>query len=145
MKRIVLGEKKECKYRKTCYGFVMHDDKVLLSFNREINEYSLPGGGVEPGESLEQCLKREFLEEVGFNILKTEEFINIDCFWVRRDGNDMETDANFLFAEVDMLDIKPPLEEFHEYIWVDKSQLLKLIEVPYQRKAIEILFNKNNS
>ncbi|HET6622773.1 MAG TPA: NUDIX domain-containing protein [Candidatus Saccharimonadales bacterium] len=30
--------------------------------------YSIPGGGVEPGESLEQAAKREFKEELGVDI-----------------------------------------------------------------------------
>lgn len=51
-------------------GVVILDDQVLLVKNKHLdgpdNEYwSLPGGGVEEGESLKQALEREMLEETG--------------------------------------------------------------------------------
>ena len=142
MRRIVIGDKTKCDYRKTCYGIVKCNDKFLLSFNEKINEYSLPGGGVEENESLETCISREFAEEVGFKVLKVEEFINIDCFWVKRDGRTMETDANFFLVEVDLLNSFPPTEYGHNPVWVDKETLFKCISFPYQLKALEIFFDE---
>ena len=51
-------------------GVVILGDQVLLVKNKHLegpdNEYwSLPGGGVEEGESLRQALQREMLEETG--------------------------------------------------------------------------------
>lgn len=139
MERIIIGEKqKKCDYRKTCYGFAMQGNKLLLSYNSIAGEYSLPGGGVEPNEMLNECLMREFAEEVGFSILETREFINIDCFWRKRDGRFMETDANFLFVRVDLDNNFAPTEEFHNFVWVEKKDALNMINFPYQRKAIEI-------
>jgi 8-oxo-dGTP pyrophosphatase MutT (NUDIX family) len=141
MRRIVFGEKVECKYRKTCYGIVKHNDKFLVTYNERIKEYSLPGGGAEEGESLEDCIKREFAEEVGYEILRIGEFINIDCFWIRREGSPMETDANFLLIDVDLNNQINPTEPDHKALWVDKEMLRK-ITFPYQEKALEIFFNE---
>jgi len=46
---------------------VMNEGKILLAHNRNFAEgvYSLIAGFVEPGESLEECVRREVFEETG--------------------------------------------------------------------------------
>ena len=142
MRKITYGEKVNCDYRRTCYGIVKTDDKYLITYNELKNEYSLGGGGVEPCETLEDCIRREFLEELGYKIVDIKEFINIDCFWTKRDGNKMETDANFLLVKVSQTDIIEPTESGHKPLWVDKQFLLSHITFPYQVKALEIFMNE---
>lgn len=133
-----MGEKCQCDYRKTCYGIVLKSDKLLLTHNKNIDEYSLIGGGVEAGEGLEQGLRREFLEESGYTIKGIKDFINIDCFWIKKSGRKMETDAYFMLATIDENDKQMPSEDFHEPVWIDKEKVIDLIEFPYQRRALKI-------
>lgn len=46
---------------------VMKEDKILLAHNKKFADgvYSLIAGFVEPGESLEECVEREVMEETG--------------------------------------------------------------------------------
>ena len=113
MKRIIIGTKpKQCDYRETCYGIVEMNDKFLIVYSEKDKNYSLVGGGVESGESLCDAIKREFLEESGYDVIQVKEYVNIDCFWIKNDGRRMETDANFLLVKVSQN--KPtPLEPFH--------------------------------
>ena len=53
------------KRRTSCRGIVMKDGKVLLSHELKKDVYMSPGGGLEEGESLAECCKREILEETG--------------------------------------------------------------------------------
>lgn len=52
------------------YGLLIHNDQLLIvreKFNGEwIDKF--PGGGLEFGEGLRQCLEREFLEELNLTI-----------------------------------------------------------------------------
>ena len=62
------------------YGIYIKDAKVLL-INKSRGPYKgmfdLPGGKIEKGETLEQALKREFIEEVGCEI-KDLQFLSMN-------------------------------------------------------------------
>jgi NAD+ diphosphatase len=49
---------------------ILKEDKILLSHNIAFagNRHSLIAGFVEPGETLEECAKREIFEEVGIRV-----------------------------------------------------------------------------
>ena|SRR6056297_3731527 len=45
--------------------FVNDKDEILMIKNKATLNWGLPGGSMEPGESLEDCARREALEEIG--------------------------------------------------------------------------------
>ncbi|KPZ57250.1 NUDIX hydrolase [Pseudoalteromonas sp. P1-7a] len=51
--------------RRTGRAIVIKDAHILLMYTRRYEDYSLPGGGVDEGETLEQGLIRELSEETG--------------------------------------------------------------------------------
>jgi NAD+ diphosphatase len=55
---------------------VLKDDRILLARNKRFKYpfYSVLAGFVEPGESLEQCVKREIKEEVGISVKNVRYF-----------------------------------------------------------------------
>lgn len=68
-----LGHKKliskdKLTFRPSAYAIIFNEGKVLLLNSRLTNKYSLPGGGIEIGESIKAALKRETKEETGIEI-----------------------------------------------------------------------------
>ena len=50
-------------------GIIEREDGLIAIFNKtKKNEYKLPGGGIDEGETPEQAFKREVLEETGCKI-----------------------------------------------------------------------------
>lgn len=64
------------------YGALIVGNKILLSTEsyQHITFTKLPGGGLEFGEGLRQCLKREFIEELALPIIVEEHIYTTDFF-----------------------------------------------------------------
>ena len=45
--------------------FVNDENSILLIQNKATLNWGLPGGSMEPGEDLEDCARREAMEEIG--------------------------------------------------------------------------------
>ncbi|MEO9533127.1 MAG: NUDIX domain-containing protein [Crocinitomicaceae bacterium] len=61
------------------YGLLIHDDHVLITHERRsgVEMTKFPGGGLEFGEGIKDCLKREFQEELEIEIeVKDFYFVN---------------------------------------------------------------------
>lgn len=51
--------------RKASRAIILDGNKILLMYTKRYNDYSIPGGGVDPDEDLIDGLKRELNEETG--------------------------------------------------------------------------------
>jgi len=56
------------QFRVGVYGVIIEDGKVLLALRRDIDWWNLPGGGMELGETVDEALQREALEETGLRV-----------------------------------------------------------------------------
>ncbi len=74
---------KEKKFNLRVYGLLINSKgEVLLSkeHKSDFNFIKFPGGGLEWGEGIADCLKREFKEELGIQIEVEEHFYTTDFF-----------------------------------------------------------------
>ncbi len=55
--------------RHSTRAVIISEGKVAMIHSLENNYYKFPGGGIEPGETKEQALIRETLEEAGLSII----------------------------------------------------------------------------
>lgn len=70
------------KDRVAARGIVINNGKILLSYERNTDVYMTPGGGLEDGETLEECCVRELREEAGCEVRPLKQFLVIKeyCF-----------------------------------------------------------------
>lgn len=126
-------------------GVLIEEGKILLVKQRlsEAREWSLPGGRLERGETLEQGLIREFREETGLDVRVDKLLYLCDAeasgyqllhitFAVSRTGGELtmptnEHDANPIH------DVRfVPLEELTEYGFSEQFQHLAEQDFPGQ-------------
>ncbi len=72
----------KCNFiRSACRGVIVNGDDILLSYETKTDIWMLPGGGIEEGETDEECVIREVAEETG-NIFKPAKcVVQIDEFY----------------------------------------------------------------
>ena len=58
----------KAQFRIGVFGVIIEDGKALLALRRDIDWWNLPGGGMELGETVDEALQREVLEETGLHV-----------------------------------------------------------------------------
>ena len=85
MKKIeIFGDNRIKPYeaeRVGCRGIVIKDGNILVSRAKTIGEVMIPGGGLENGETLADCCRRELEEETGYIVDVGECFLEIDEYY----------------------------------------------------------------
>lgn len=100
--------------RPSVRGIIRKDGKIAMMHSKKYNYYKLPGGGMEPEESLEETLIREVREESGL-IIKPETIKEFG--YVRRIEKgrfeDIFIQENYYFiCETQPVPMQPQLEDY---------------------------------
>jgi 8-oxo-dGTP pyrophosphatase MutT (NUDIX family) len=107
-----------------------HNKKVALLHVTKNNYHKLPGGGVEEGESLEQGLRREILEEVGCQIKNIREVGIVEEY--RNEFKLKQTSYCYIAdveGEIGAQKLEQgEIDEGHDLEWVGLDEAIKLLE-----------------
>ena len=120
-------------------GIIIHDGKILLGQRKKGKDlefkWELPGGKLEEGETLEQCLCRELIEELALEIevkelfMKSEHLYDFGGFVL-----------NTFIAECKDPNIKKVCEH-EQYAWVEPKDLLNYDLAPADIPIAEAYIN----
>lgn len=80
----ILGDnryEKQTKTRVACRGIMLSDEKILLTYETNTDQWFIPGGGLENDETFEKCCIREMAEETGCLVKPRECFLTINEYY----------------------------------------------------------------
>lgn len=105
----------------------------------------IPGGGIEEGEDHELCLKREFIEETGYDV-------EIKCFVgvgrlagiTPKSGRRVELEGHFYLIDY-VQQTGGQVEDDHEFMWIPYKKAKEDILLEHQRYVFNSLFETQQS
>ncbi|HLS77202.1 MAG TPA: NUDIX domain-containing protein [Nocardia sp.] len=99
--------------------------------------YELPGGGVESGETLVECVVRELFEETGLRVHHIDRFLGaID--YATRSKPRVRKFSFLVVADSGEISLSPG--EHDAFAWIDIDTLDSLPMTPDTREALRALF-----
>lgn len=104
------------------YGLWLKDNSVLIS-KEKFKDRSLvkfPGGGLQFGEGIKDCLKREFKEEIDIEISVGDLFYVTDNFI--QSAFRKQDQIISIYYKITSKEVVPPQTNEHEFEWVQWNQ-----------------------
>ena len=105
--------------------------EICLLYSRAKDYFAIPGGGIEPGETLLQAVNREILKETGYTINNIKPLGKI-----YEERNNRITNTYFFYAspltKSETHYMQDELEEDYQLVWLPVEQAIKKLETCFQ-------------
>ncbi len=119
------------------FGVLRRDDRILMVANRrtiggrQTRTWDLPGGQVEPGELLDEALRRELLEELRIDVVGATPFLFYQEGERRTGGTRRHAWRSFFFAVEHWKGEPTASAEVEDLRWLSPDELRGALHAPY--------------
>lgn len=132
------------------YGIVIKDNHILLSDETVYGKYytKFPGGGLELGEGTRDCIKREFMEEMNWNVeagehLYTTDFYQQSAFYPEDQVISIYYMVNPLEDKEIQFSEEAAFYEMENYRWANLKTITEdSVTLPIDKIVIRVLKDK---
>lgn len=127
--KVIFGEKVDgINYiqREGVYGVAFNDIGQVAVLKNEYG-YFLPGGGLEDGEKLEECLVREFNEELGCSIFIDKFIGEASKYYFSEAFNQYRYPVGFFFKVIIKNDDLESMEKDQILIWMYPHECIEFL------------------
>ncbi|MEH7314263.1 NUDIX hydrolase [Priestia megaterium] len=121
------------------YAVIYDNENCRIALiKNDKGHYFLPGGGLENGESLEDCIKRECIEEAGLEV-SIQKFIGSAKQYFQSPSNNKYHLSEGHFYICQQLSKQIPLEKDNTLLWIKPSVAIKVVVHDHHKWAISQL------
>ena len=113
--------------RPAAFGILERDERIAvvrIAKPDGATWIDLPGGGVDPGETPEEGVVREYGEEAGLKVMVRESFALADQFFVNTDGEAWNNRSTFFVLDLVAEDAALKIEEDHMLVWLSPLEAI---------------------
>ena len=125
------------------YGILFNDKEQIAVVKHRNWGLILPGGKKEHNETGAETVKREVLEEIGYEISDLRFFESIEAFYdITSNGKDLYCHliADIYSGKV-LNKIQNQIEEDTSIEWYSTDQIIGKLKLDYQNEVLNIFFN----
>lgn len=123
-------------WRISAYVIVVKDGQLLTVKNKREELRDVPGGGIEPGETIEEAVAREAMEEAGVKVtLGSIVWVNQDWFY-HREGRFYQAIQLFYTAELKSELITPTDPDMEAIRWLPLGQVAESSLPTFVKEAV---------
>jgi len=120
---------------------IIQDDVNAFALVRTRQGYLLPGGGVEPNERLEAALRREIMEELGYQSSVGEKICHAVQYLYSEDEHNYFRKVGHFFRATLIEKVCDPTETNHELVWCSPQESLTKLAQEFQAWAVRQALN----
>lgn len=124
--------------RPGAYAVIENGDKQIAVIATG-EGYYLPGGGIDPGETQVDALKRELIEEIGYQVSAFAEMgAAVEYIQASREGKYYQVRSRFYKVQLGTK-IGDGIEMDHRLVWLPREDAIKLLSRQSQVWAVQNL------
>jgi 8-oxo-dGTP pyrophosphatase MutT (NUDIX family) len=128
------------QWRVSAYLLIIHEHKLLVIKNRTEKLFDIVGGGIEFGETIEEALQREAMEEAGAKIqLGALLHAEVDWFYHRTKQQYYQTMQLFYLSALGGELVEPTEADIEAVYWVSAGELAQFPMPRTVEKVIEMV------
>jgi len=138
--KLVFGEYNDLidyRRRDGCYAVIFDEKRQqVAAIITASGHYFLPGGGMDEGETPEECLRREVLEETGYQINIGAYIGKAQRYFISSQKEPLLSNGMFYTAELTEK-IQAPVEDDHDITWINLENVDDLLFHEHQAWAVK--------
>lgn len=136
MKHKIFGIKENENYIDRAGAYLIPVTKGKVGVVKTAKGYFLLGGGLDDGESNEECIRRECLEEIGYTVSVGNKICSAEMYCEHPTIGYFHPIQTYYVGEL-MEQVNVAVEDDHEFVWMDYDEVVDNMYLEMQSWALK--------